>query len=755
MRSYLSRLSLFILALAVTVLTAWFSQSVEAVPALDFTSAALPAESAHLTGAGADAPSAQKVAPVGYIGGQATAVATADSYLYVGMGSNIFLFTLTTPGEPALVGQVDLSDEVEAIALAGKYAYVAAADAGLRVLDISIPTAPQEVGSYITAGPAYGVAIAGRYAYVAAAGAGLRVVDVSEPVEPVEVGGHVTSDQALKVAVTGSYAYVAAEDAGLRVIDVSTPSSPQEAGFYDPSDPITSVAMAGEYAYVTGHQSGLRVLNISTPPVPHEVGFADNLGYAQNLTLAGNHAYVTILDGALAVVDISTPSSPQKIGFLDTPGHGWDVDVGANHAYLAAGDGGMRIIELATPSAPKEIGFYDTLGETDIGAVAVAGDYAYIGNYDNLELVKPPSGLQIVDVAAAVSPRNVGFFSTPDYVQEVAIAGRYAYVATGSSGLRVVDIATPSLPQEVGVSSTPGAALAVTLAGDYAYVVGEDLWVVDVSLPSAPQQVSSYALPGTAQDVAVTGDYLVIAEDGYRAGEGWAGLRVFDLSDPALPAEAGVYERTSFGSANAVATAGNYAYLGVDYAGLLVIDLSNPAAPQAVGAYTTPSTYVQDVLISGHYLFLTSAGSGVRVLDISEPAAPQEVGFYEVGGVDLGLVAADSYLYAAVLFNGLFVLRPAALTNPAHLPLSISHDGSTTHLSWSPPPTDPPPGYNIYRDAGPYSPSLTTVYSSTTGTTWSDPGGNLEPWFYTVAGSDFTVVSPRVGAFPFQLVPGG
>lgn len=66
-----------------------------------------------------------------------------------------------------------------------------------------------------------------------------------------------------------------------------------------------------------------------------------------------------------------------------------------------------------------------------------------------------------------------------------------------------------------------------------------------------------------------------------------------------------------------------------------------------------------------------------------------------------------------------------------------------------------PPSYNIYRDADPYSPFLTTVYSSTTGTTWSDLNRNPGPWFYTVAGSDFTVVSPRAGVFPFKMVPGG
>ena len=68
------------------------------------------------------------------------------------------------------------------MAVSGGYAYVAADNAGLRVIDVSTPAVPVEVGSVSTPGFALGVAVSGDYAYVAARGAGLRVIDVSAPV---------------------------------------------------------------------------------------------------------------------------------------------------------------------------------------------------------------------------------------------------------------------------------------------------------------------------------------------------------------------------------------------------------------------------------------------------------------------------------------------------------------------------------------------------------------------------------------------
>ena len=111
------------------------------------------------------------------------------------------------------------------VAVEGDYAYVAAGDSGLHVIDVSTLPRPHEVGDCDT--PAYKIAVSGGYAYVIDGGSGLHVIDVSDPTHPGEVGSlELEGMSPQDVEVFGGYAYVAAGDSGLRVIDVSDPPNP-------------------------------------------------------------------------------------------------------------------------------------------------------------------------------------------------------------------------------------------------------------------------------------------------------------------------------------------------------------------------------------------------------------------------------------------------------------------------------------------------------------------------------------------------
>ncbi len=79
------------------------------------------------------------------------------------------------------------------MAVAGNYAYVVDATAGLYIIDVSLPSAPAEVGFCILPDDAFDVAVAGNYAYVADGNRGLRIIDVSLPSAPIEVGFSNTS----------------------------------------------------------------------------------------------------------------------------------------------------------------------------------------------------------------------------------------------------------------------------------------------------------------------------------------------------------------------------------------------------------------------------------------------------------------------------------------------------------------------------------------------------------------------------------
>ena len=107
----------------------------------------------------------------------------------------------TAPVDVKLVGQ--MGGPAYAVAVQGNHAFVAAAEAGVRVIDVSDPATPIERGTYDTPGFAQDIYLAGGYIFVAAREAGLRVFDISDPTEPVEVGVYDATCCAFRVHVAG------------------------------------------------------------------------------------------------------------------------------------------------------------------------------------------------------------------------------------------------------------------------------------------------------------------------------------------------------------------------------------------------------------------------------------------------------------------------------------------------------------------------------------------------------------------------
>jgi len=429
-----------------------------------------PSSATNATSSIATTADAQNVEFVGHIGGTILAVAVQGNYAYIGEGPRLTILNVSNPASPTVVGKTPpLPDVVRGVYVAGGYAYVADHNAGLRVVDVSNPANPMEVGFYHTPGNVEAVAVAGDYAYVAAGG--LRVVDVSDPTTPVEVGFY---EHGGSVAVAGIYAYIASGNS-LRVVDVSDPFNPEEVGFYDTLASTKGVAVAGDYAYVVFAAEGgssLQIIDISTPSNPRKVG-SWSVGLIEDVAVVGGHAYVVILDAGMWVVDISTPTNPGEAGFYDTPGYANGVDVVGGYAYVTnlwadviAVRGGLRVVDILVPANPRRVGSYYT--HADVQDVAVVGDYAYVATVY--------SGLRVVDVSNPSNPTWEGSYYTPEYAKAVAVAGGYAYVV-GDSGypdydgwLRVVNISTPASPTGVGFYDTPGSVHNVAVAGNYAYV---------------------------------------------------------------------------------------------------------------------------------------------------------------------------------------------------------------------------------------------------------------------------------------------
>jgi hypothetical protein len=181
--------------------------------------------------------------PDGVLNG-ARHVTLAGHYAYVAAASGLVVVDLDDPLKPKLAAKVALPD-MRASALQFRYLFVTDAR-GLEVLDVTRLDQPKLVeGARAPLANARRVYVARTYAYVAAKDEGLIIVDVKNPEQPkiyqrVTFGGQLNDAEDVIVAATNAsfFAYVADGRNGLKVIQLTSPASqPNFYGFSPPPKP--------------------------------------------------------------------------------------------------------------------------------------------------------------------------------------------------------------------------------------------------------------------------------------------------------------------------------------------------------------------------------------------------------------------------------------------------------------------------------------------------------------------------------------
>ena len=204
--------------------------------------------------------------------------------------------------------------------------------------------------------------------------------------------------------------------------------------------------------------------------------------------------------------------------------------------------------------------------------------------------------------------------------------------------------------QLIGGCDTPGEAFSIAVNGDYAYVADgySGLRVISLADPAQPAEVGHYDTPGWAHGVAVNGSYAYVAD--YDSG-----LRVISVADPANPTEVGHYDTP--GWACGVAVNGDRVYVADDTAGLRIISVSDPAHPTEVGHYDTQDR-AWGVAVRGDTAHVASVDLGFGIISAIDPANPVVVGgFYQLNSRTLGGVAvSDNCAYVTHDLFGLLVI---------------------------------------------------------------------------------------------------
>lgn len=303
----------------------------------------------------------------------ATSSAVADGKLYVAGRAGLFVFDVTQPENPVLLGDYDTHWGVNGMVIAGNHAFLTEGRVGLHVLDIGASGQPVRVGTYRTTGIPGSLEVSGNFVYLtessASWGSGqdmlrLHVIDVSNLSTPERVGGlDIGPSQGWggRVAHSDGYAYVAVSASGLHVIDARDPMNLSLVGTYMPAWRISDVIVSRGHAYLSTYwydavagrdRRRLEIVNLTDPTNLQRVGtIEDPSGVAIDGTRAylaySSYDYVTGQhSGALRVFDVSDPSAPTLLGEISTSGPVWGVTVAYGHAWVV-GRLGLEAIDVS------------------------------------------------------------------------------------------------------------------------------------------------------------------------------------------------------------------------------------------------------------------------------------------------------------------------------------------------------------------------------------------------------------------------
>lgn len=523
----------------------------------------------------------------------------------------------------------------------------AAAELKLYPLELSIE------GNCSTPDLVRHVVVEGNYAYLAGWNSGLRVIDVSDPTNPTAAGFCDTPGLAGKAAVSGNYAYVADYTNGLQVIDISVPASPWIAGIFDTPGLALGVAVEGDHVFVADYSSGIFVLDISDPTNPTYAGAYDTPGYAEDVEIDGDYAFVADNTNGLLVLDVSDPASPYQVGHYDTPSYAYGVTVSGDLAYVADYTSGLIVIDISDPANPAYAGSYNTPGTS--WDVQISGDLAYVSDGS--------SGLQVIDVGDPSSPGLAGSIDTPDWLYCSFIAGEYAFAADRNSGLQVIEIRNLMVPTLAGNCTPPGSVWDVTVSGDHAFAADPydgKVTVLDVTDPTSPFVATNfYDGLGQTNAVAVAGNRAFVADSD-------SGLVVLDVTNPAAPARIATCGATS--CALDVSLSGDYAYVADKNGGMRIIDISDPANP-SLAATTTFSDYAWGLTVSGDYAYVAEGSVGLQTVDITDPEAPVTSGLWHSStyGTARDAVIEGDRAYVAGSNYCLEVIDVSSPTSPSYV----------------------------------------------------------------------------------------
>ncbi|MEO8151170.1 MAG: T9SS type A sorting domain-containing protein [Bacteroidia bacterium] len=241
---------------------------------------------------------------------------------------------------------------------------------GLAIIDVSDPLIPVVLDYYMLAGSVGGagaVSVRGNYAFLAANENGLIILDISNKNNiqyvsnvlfsinfPHTTPGAASMYNARGIDLNGNYAYICYDRGGLRVVDISNVNAPYQYSQYcfsnliDKATAYNNVVIHNNIAYVAIDYYGMEILDISNPANIIQLGWwhpstwadttnnytvwANSLGHCNELAYDSVCQMVYVASGksdavAIDVSNSSNPTTCQTFGSTSDDYGTWGIDL--------------------------------------------------------------------------------------------------------------------------------------------------------------------------------------------------------------------------------------------------------------------------------------------------------------------------------------------------------------------------------------------------------------------------------------------
>ena len=461
-------------------------------------------------------------------------------------------------------------------------------------------------------------AVKGNYVYSGGYGSGVEVVDISNPSSPIRVKKIDSSKQFKTSVISGNYLYMGGYSIGIHVYDISNPSSPVYLRTVSPSESALSMVVHQELL-ITRNNSGIMLHDISNPGTPLYKGFYSDTGSFNHFGVSGNYIFYAVDDYSngptIRILDISKPHAPvlaysyTNEEFKKHGGVFLTLGISGNYLYISgrtypANEEKWVILNITNPVSP-------VLVKTKLLPMGyrmfLNNQSAYIIDYENK--------LKSIDISNPADPVAVGSVDIETKPADMKISGNRFFLWCKDNGMLIYDLSSPGNPSLISHLNETAMFNSVVLSSHYAYLPGDTtLKVFDISNPAVPA-LTGYSIGG-GEDAVLSGNLLYSME--------WYGFRITNISNPSAPVSIYVTEKIDYDEVYSMAVSGNNLYFSDGDHGLTTCDISNPNNPiEGMGSHIHGVDGYGIYLASrGNYLYIRT-DSNFYIFDTSQkPDAP-------------------------------------------------------------------------------------------------------------------------------------